>query len=150
MGFFSVFLWHMKTRHFVSGLLGLLAAGLSPEGWAQTRYTHADSLKGTVSQARAWWNVLHYDLHVGFDIPDSSIRGKNVITYKVLEPYGIMQLDLMEPMVLDSVVYVPGKKTGMPTSFPCRSSRPSGRSKPLPHIFTGGPWRPKRHPGREA
>lgn len=72
---------------------------------AQTaKYTHADTLKGTISKARSWWDVLHYDLHTRFNIPDSSISGWNIISYKVLEPYSIMQLDLMEPMVLDSVL----------------------------------------------
>lgn len=150
MDFFSVFLWHMKTRHFVSGLLGLLAAGLSPEGWAQTRYTHADSLKGTVSQARAWWNVLHYDLHVGFDIPDSSIRGKNVITYKVLEPYGIMQLDLMEPMVLDSVVYggqrCSWQKDGHAYFVSLPEQPPVGEIKALTAYFHGRPVAAKAPP----
>jgi aminopeptidase N len=73
---------------------------------AQTaRYTHADTLKGTISKPRSWWDVLHYDLHVSFDIPDSSIRGYNKITYKVIERYTVMQLDLMQPMILDSVLH---------------------------------------------
>ena len=68
------------------------------------KYTHADTLKGTYSKARSWWNVLHYDLNVRFNPSDSSIVGTNKITYKVIEPYTVMQLDLMQPMVLDSVV----------------------------------------------
>lgn len=67
-------------------------------------YTHADSLKGSVTRARAWWDVLHYDLRVAFDYLDSSIKGSNRILYKVLEPYALMQLDLMEPMQIDSIV----------------------------------------------
>jgi aminopeptidase N len=73
---------------------------------AQTpKYTHADTLKGTITRERAWWDVLHYDLHAAFHIKDSSISGYNTITYKVLESnFKIMQLDLIEPMVIDSVV----------------------------------------------
>jgi aminopeptidase N len=67
-------------------------------------YTHADTVKGTYSAARSWWDALHYDLHVNFSIPDSSISGRNVITYKVLDPGKVLQLDLMEPMILDSVL----------------------------------------------
>jgi aminopeptidase N len=68
------------------------------------RYSHADSLKGNYSRERAWWDVLHYDLHVRFNIPDSSISGLNIIHYKVLEPYQLLQLDLMTPMIIDSIV----------------------------------------------
>lgn len=67
-------------------------------------YTHADSLKGTYGPARSWWDVLHYDLHVKFNITDSTISGYNVITYKTIAPGAEMQLDLMQPLVLDSVL----------------------------------------------
>lgn len=86
---------------WASGLL-MLTAPVRLNAQAPA-YTHADTLKGTVSRERSWWNVLHYDLHVRFNIADSSISGHNVITYKVLEPYAVMQLDLMQPMLLDSV-----------------------------------------------
>jgi aminopeptidase N len=73
---------------------------------AQTpKYTRADSLKGSISRSRSWWDVLHYDLHVTFNVPDSSIKGFNKITYKVIQPYTQMQIDLMQPMIMDSVVY---------------------------------------------
>jgi aminopeptidase N len=90
-------------------LKGLLVAtfvlfiALTLSGQAN-KYTHADTLKGTYSRQRAWWDALHYDLHVTFGIKDSSLTGHNRITYKVIEPYGVMQLDLMRPMVIDSVI----------------------------------------------
>jgi aminopeptidase N len=94
----------MCTR-FIYPLYSFLIGISAFCGIAQTaKYTHADTLKGTVSRQRAWWDVLHYDLHVKFNIPDSSIAGHNRITYKVIEPYTNMQLDLMQPMILDSVV----------------------------------------------
>jgi aminopeptidase N len=68
------------------------------------KYTHADTLRGTYTPERAWWNVLHYDLHVRFNFADSSISGKNTMTYKVLTPQKVMQIDLMEPMQIDSIV----------------------------------------------
>jgi len=85
--------------------LSLLGICFATNLQSQTvKYTHADTLKGSVSKARSWWNVLHYDLSVAFNIPDSSIRGSNIITYKVLGSYAVMQLDLMTPMILDSVL----------------------------------------------
>ncbi len=67
--------------------------------------THADSLRGTYGATRNWWDVLKYDLHVTFNIKDSSIRGYNVMQFKVLKKENLMQIDLQEPMVLDSIVY---------------------------------------------
>jgi aminopeptidase N len=48
--------------------------------------------------------VLKYDLHVKFNLSDSSISGYNVIQFKVLKKGDVMQIDLQEPMILDSVV----------------------------------------------
>src|SRR5688572_1150545 len=84
------------------GIILCCALCFQTKGQAK-KYTHADTLKGTYSKQRSWWDVLHYDLHVSFNIADSSINGRNRITYKVLEPYGVLQLDLMEPMLIDSV-----------------------------------------------
>ena len=67
--------------------------------------THADSLRGTYGATRDWWDVLKYDLHVTFNIKDSSINGYNVMQFKVLKKENLMQIDLQEPMVLDSIVY---------------------------------------------
>lgn len=68
------------------------------------KYTHADTLKGTISKERSWWDVGHYDLHVSFNDVDSSIAGYNTILYKVLQPYSVMQIDLMQPMQIDSIL----------------------------------------------
>lgn len=67
-------------------------------------FTHADTLRGSVTPEREWWDVAHYDLHVGFDIQHKSISGFNTITYKVLKAAKRMQIDLMEPLQVDSMV----------------------------------------------
>ncbi len=67
-------------------------------------FSHADSLRGSFTQERIWWDALHYNLSVKFDIPVRLISGCNIITYKVLSPYQIMQIDLMEPLQIDSVI----------------------------------------------
>ena len=69
-----------------------------------TRYTHADTLRGSIGPQRAWWDVVFYDLHVSVSPRDSSIRGANGITYRVTTPAQEMQLDLQQPLVMDSVV----------------------------------------------
>ncbi len=66
-------------------------------------FTHADTLRGTYGPSRGWWNVLKYDLHVKFNIPDSTISGYNIIQFKTLKKGELMQIDLQEPMILDEV-----------------------------------------------
>ncbi len=68
-------------------------------------FTHADTLRGSIGPARAWWDVTFYDLHVAISPADSSIRGWNRITYRVVGPaQPEMQIDLQAPLDVDSVV----------------------------------------------
>ena len=69
-----------------------------------TRFTHADSLRGSNGPGRAWWDVTFYDLHVRVDPADSSIRGNNAIVYRVIAPGQEMQIDLRAPLEIDSIV----------------------------------------------
>ena len=69
----------------------------------QNTFTHADTLRGTYGPTRDWWDVLKYDLHVKFNIEDSTISGYNVIQFKPLKKGSTIQIDLQEPMVLDSI-----------------------------------------------
>jgi aminopeptidase N len=69
-------------------------------------FTHADTLRGSNTPQRAWWDVAFYDLHVKVNPPDSGITGYNAITYRVLKtaPAREMQIDLQMPLVVDSIV----------------------------------------------
>ncbi|MDR3273392.1 MAG: M1 family metallopeptidase [Flavobacteriaceae bacterium] len=54
---------------------------------------------------RDWWNVLYYDLTIEPDFNTQSIKGVNVITYeRVKDKQFIMQIDLQQPMRIDSVI----------------------------------------------
>lgn len=67
-------------------------------------FTRADTLRGSNGPGRDWWDATKYDIHVKFNIDDSTISGQNVINFRTLTPGKIMQIDLQEPMILDSVV----------------------------------------------
>ncbi len=68
-------------------------------------FTHADTLRGSITPERAWWDARHYDLHVAFDIENQGISGWNTITYEVLKnEQARLQIDLMAPLLLDSAV----------------------------------------------
>jgi aminopeptidase N len=65
--------------------------------------THADTLRGSITPERAWWDATFYDLHTRVSPADSSISGYVGITYQVLAPAREMQIDLQMPLVIDSV-----------------------------------------------
>ncbi|WP_026451531.1 M1 family metallopeptidase [Aequorivita capsosiphonis] len=67
-------------------------------------FTRADTLRGSITPERAWWNVLHYDLNVTPNASEKSIEGSNTITYEVLKPNNIMQIDLQSPMKIDKIL----------------------------------------------
>ena len=65
----------------------------------------ADTLRGSFTTPwRSWWDATFYDLHVDIRPNDSTIAGRNGITYRVLSAPREMQIDLMEPLVVDSMV----------------------------------------------
>jgi len=78
----------------------------------QRTFTHADTLRGSNTPQRAWWDVTFYDLHVSVMPADSSISGWNGITYLVKRPARVMQIDLQVPLVVDSMV-----QQGRPLTF---------------------------------
>jgi len=75
-------------------------------------FTHQDTLRGSVTPERAWWDLVFYDLDVKVDIENRSISGSNEVSYKVLEPGEVMQIDLQEPMDILSVT-----QEGKPLDF---------------------------------
>lgn len=97
----------MPKRHLFfsagTGLLLLLAvAPLTAQD--APRFTRADTLRGSITLERSWWDVTYYDLDVRVDPSDSTIAGRVGITYRVVEAPREMQIDLQAPLVVDSVV----------------------------------------------
>ena len=77
----------------------------APQRGYVPKSSRADSLRGAIdSPGRRWWDVTFYDLRVTISPSDSSIAGYNGITYRVLQPGSEMQIDLMEPLQVDSMV----------------------------------------------
>ncbi len=79
----------------------LLAGGATAQ--STPPFDRADTLRGSITAERAWWDVSFYDLHVSVMPADSTIRGRTGIVYRVLEPGTTLQIDLQQPLVVDSV-----------------------------------------------
>jgi len=73
----------------------------------KTKFTHQDTLRGTLGPERTWWDVLHYDISVEPDYKSKSIKGKTIIEYKVVEDKhsDYMQIDLQQPLKIDTLYY---------------------------------------------
>jgi len=67
-------------------------------------FTRADTLRGSITPERAWWDVTHYDLKVTVNPLEKTIEGSNTITYKVTKPHNIMQIDLQAPMKIEKAI----------------------------------------------
>jgi aminopeptidase N len=52
-----------------------------PFGLIGQGFSHADSLRGTLSPARTCFDVLHYDLRVAVNPQEKSITGSNGIRF---------------------------------------------------------------------
>jgi len=79
-------------------------AGCSQPLHKKDVFSQQDSLRGSITPGRLWWDVLHYDIKVNPDFKTKSIQGETIITFKVLEePEAPMQIDLQYPMQIDSI-----------------------------------------------
>ena len=63
-------------------------------------FTRQDTLRGSITKERIWWDLTYYHLDISVDPVNRTIKGSNEISYTVLEPYSEIQIDLQNPLVL--------------------------------------------------
>ncbi|MBN1108372.1 MAG: M1 family metallopeptidase [Bacteroidales bacterium] len=61
-------------------------------------FTRQDSLRGSITPERVWWDLTYYHLNIKVNPSDSTLYGSNTISYRVLEPAVLMQIDLQPPL----------------------------------------------------
>ncbi len=84
-------------------LLGILA--LYSGIFAQNKvFTRQDTLRGSITPEREWWDLTYYHLSVKVNPVDSTFSGSNKIGYRVLKPNQLMQIDLQPPMKITRVI----------------------------------------------
>lgn len=66
-------------------------------------FTATDTLRGSNHELRKNWNVLKYELTIEPNFQEKTIQGINEITYFEETMSKLIQIDLQEPMILDSV-----------------------------------------------
>lgn len=66
-------------------------------------FTRKDTLRGSITPERAWWNVMKYELHVTPNFLNFTISGSTTIFFKATKKINKrMQVDLQDPLVIDS------------------------------------------------
>ena len=68
------------------------------------KFTRADTLRGSITPERGWWDLNFYHLDIQVFPDTKSITGFNTVRYKVLNEHQTMQIDLQEPLRIVSAI----------------------------------------------
>ena len=98
----------MNTK-FLFALLFLLPTFLFAQ---EPSFNRQDTLRGSITPERSWWDLTYYHLDLSVHPKDSSLKGVNTVQYKVLSTPKRMQIDLQPPMRVDRV-----EQAGKPLVF---------------------------------
>ena len=69
-----------------------------------TVFTHQDTLRGSITKEREWWDLTYYHLNIKVNTVEKSITGTNIIEYRVLKQLQKIQIDLQPPMEITKIV----------------------------------------------
>ena len=67
-------------------------------------FNHQDTLRGTVTPERAWWDATKYAISVEPDFLQKTLKGNNIISCKAIADGNMMQIDMQQPMQIISVM----------------------------------------------
>ena len=69
----------------------------------QYNFTKQDTLRGSITPERAWWDLVYYHLDISVKPDEKFIEGSNTITYNVLNSSNRLQVDLQSPLKITKV-----------------------------------------------
>lgn len=95
----------MKAVLFL--LIGSLFLSTTFAQSGKQKYTRQDTLMGSNTPQRSWWDVQHYDVNVTPDYDTKTIQGRVTISFTVLHDQrsDYMQIDLQNPLLVDSFYF---------------------------------------------
>ncbi len=70
----------------------------------KNNFTRQDTLRGSITPERAWWDVTYYHLNIKVEPDKKFISGSNTIQYKVIDTQKNLQIDLQPPLKITKVV----------------------------------------------
>ena len=83
---------------FLTICLILVAMGISAQ-----EFTEQDTLRGSITPERAWWDLTYYHLDIEVRPDEKFILGSNLVGYNVLEEKKVLQIDLQPPLQIEKV-----------------------------------------------
>ncbi len=83
-------------------LLVLAVLGIFDSLVAQ-QFTEQDTLRGSITGERAWWDLNYYHLDIEVKPEEKFISGSNTIRYKVLNEQQVLQVDLQPPLKIEKI-----------------------------------------------
>nr|WP_240642272.1 M1 family metallopeptidase [Nonlabens xiamenensis] len=114
------------------------------------QFDRQDSLRGSITPERAWWDLKYYDLDVQVWPEKKYIKGSNTISYTVIKPYNTMQIDLQAPMEMTKVVQngneLQYRREGNVYFIEMANPQPQGAEMELTIDFQGHPREAKNAP----
>jgi len=91
----------MLKRHYATIFLLMFAIG----SFAQHHtFTHQDTLRGTITPERSWWDLTYYHLDIEVQPDSQFIRGKNTIQYRALDTNNVLQIELQAPLKISKIM----------------------------------------------
>lgn len=92
-------------KALLSTLLFLFTLTISAQTVASQKnnFTRQDTLRGSITPERSWWDLKYYHLDIQVFPKTKSIKGKNTVKYTVLKPHNVLQIDLQQPLKITKV-----------------------------------------------
>ncbi|RTZ10881.1 M1 family peptidase [Flavobacterium sp. GSP27] len=124
----------------------LIFNGVNAQGLLEKKeeiFTRQDTLRGSITKERAWWDVKQYHLDIKVNPADSTVSGSNTIKYQVVQEYNSMQIDLQNPMeiykVIQDGVALKYRREGNAFFIELIASQTKGAIKKLTVFYGGKP-----------
>src|SRR3569833_2194949 len=96
----------MKKYFSLILFIALLHTGLQAQLLVdKDKFTHADSLRGTLTPLRTCYDINYYHLDVKFDIDKKFISGSNLFKFTATQDFKKLQFDLFSNLKVEKVLY---------------------------------------------
>lgn len=116
----------------------------------RSEFTHADTLRGSITPERSWWDLTYYHLNVKPNAADSTLSGSTQINYTVLKPYNVLQIDLQEPLQIEKVEQdgqsLDFRRDGNAFFVTLKKEQKTGNKESVQVFYSGKPRLAKRPP----
>lgn len=142
----------MRQKLYVLLVLVIFSSPASAQFIQTTteKFTRADTLRGMLRPERSCYDVTHYNISLELFPKDKTISGYVDMSFKVVENFTTLQIDLFDNMIIDSIMMENQKcmytreYNAVFVSVPLQKSGTSATMRiwyhGKPHIAKNAPW----------